>query len=83
MKDIVLEGCRNFSLVKEHFYGENVKLYWNFANGTSAKTPAGSNFIMLLGRKYCLANFFANRQNEWGTSWNNVNFMEFWLITRF
>ena len=44
---------------------------------------SGPNFIKLLSRKYCLANFFAKARNEWGTSCNIVKFLEFWTVTSF
>ncbi len=35
--NFALEGARQFSTGKGHFYEENVNLYWNLAKCTTAK----------------------------------------------
>ncbi len=34
--NFICEGAMQFSTDKGHFYKENVNLYWNFAEGTTA-----------------------------------------------
>ena len=46
---VALEGSKQFLSGKRYFYEENVILYWNFANVTTAKAQCTINGYCLPG----------------------------------